>query len=107
MDKEFLDHDGLQRVVKNCDLSYSSSTEKRLIIPASWNNKKITISDEFFSTSDRYVYFIGPSEDSKIDYGNCGIYMKQISETGKATFVCDAEPREVIEVDIFRVSMWR
>lgn len=104
MDKQFLDYLGLSKFSKKLGRTYSSVEKYTISIPIPWDDKQKTVADEFFLSSDRYAYVVSPSENSRIDYNNCGVNPMDITIDGQIKFECDEPPRVPLTVDILRIT---
>lgn len=81
----------------------SSSVEVTLST-SGWSGKEQTVNNLAFETSG-YKYIVGPVYESDTMYNSCKIKAKDITESGKLTFVCTTVPSAALTVQVLKVKV--
>lgn len=70
----------------------------------SWANNNVIVTDSLILSGSEYGYLVGPTDVSREEYQNCGIYATQVISNSKIVFRCETVPESNITVNICRLN---
>lgn len=84
-------------------VDFGSFTFNFTLLATDWNEKALTITDSYLSTTSAYSYIISPKSSSFQEYVDCGIYADDISTNGELVFHCEEVPAHDLNVQVLRM----
>lgn len=99
----FLDLQGLDQVIEIMQKSYTSGVIFSKKIPDSWVDNSITLNDDRFLASNKYVYFVDADENDRAVYNRNNVFPLDITVDGEMQFKADKAPGGEISIRILRL----
>lgn len=84
-------------------VDFGSFTFNFTLLATDWNEKALTITDNYLLSTSSYSYIISPKASSFQEYVDCGIYADDISTNGKLVFHCEEVPTHDLNVQVLRM----